>query len=62
MDRDFGIRSVRRSRGESLQVAASEAAMRAGAPVMGKGRLAVPPLPPREFTVEAYTLSAADRG
>jgi len=45
-----------------LQVAASEAAMRAGAPVMGKGRLAVPPLPPREFTVEAYTLSAADRG
>jgi hypothetical protein len=31
-----------------------------GAPVRGKGRLIVSPLPHGEYNFEAYTLSAAD--
>jgi hypothetical protein len=59
MDSDFGILSGSASESESLQVAAIEAAMRAGA---GQGQVAADraAAAARRDTVEAYTLSAAD--
>jgi hypothetical protein len=61
MDRDFGVGlSGAAIRGESLQVAASEAANARRRARQGQGAANVPPLPAGNYTVEEYTVSAAD--